>query len=37
MAVGNTLTATGVGTQRGIPIAVVSSFVISEAVLLTNE
>ena len=37
VVVGSTLTATGVGTQIGLPIAGVSSFVISVAVLFTNE
>ena len=37
VVVGSTLTATGVGTQIGVPIAGVSSFVISVAVLFTNE
>ena len=37
VVVGSTLTTTGVGTQIGVPIAGVSSFVISVAVLFTNE
>ena len=37
VVVGSTLTATGVGTQTGVPIAGVSSLVISVAVLFTNE
>ena len=37
VVVGSTLTATGVGTQIGVPIAGVSRFVISVAVLFTNE
>ena len=37
MAVGTTLTATGVGTQIGVPFAGISSFAISVAVLFTNE
>ena len=37
VVVGSTLTATGVGTQVGVPIAGVTSFVISVAVLFTNE
>ena len=37
VVVGSTLTATGVGTQIGVPIAGISSFVISVAVLFTNE
>ena len=37
MAIGTTLTATGVGTQIGVSIAGISSFTISVAVLFTNE
>ena len=37
VVVGSTLLATGVGTQIGVPIAGVSSFEISVAVLFTNE
>ena len=37
VVVGSSLTATGVGTQVGAPIAGASSFVISVAVLFTNE
>ena len=37
VVVGSTLTATGVGTQIGVPVAGVSSFAISVAVLFTNE
>ena len=37
VVVGYTLTATGVGTQIGVPIAGVSSFAISVSLLFTNE
>ena len=37
VVVGSTLTATGVGTQTGVPFAGVSSFVIPLAALFTNE
>ena len=37
MAVGATLAATGIGTQIGVPIAGVSSFAKSVAVLFANE